>query len=197
MNHDLKLMLEAFRLGHEDRASRILREYLEKRVHLLITEDHEKYMTSGEMEKHVDMLYGKANDKDEFLSKLANLSKMDSCTAKDFRKCTNTLQGMGKKYMDKAIHSLEKFVGYEYVPVKEDLGNVITRPLPGVPDGGALIPNVYTTKKISKKKKKLPSLKKNVYGTGYAPGAWHGDHASDHPGTGGGEGGGDGGGGGE
>ena len=43
------------------------------------------------------------------------------------------------------------------------------------------------SKKISKKKKVLPKLNKGRYGTGYAPGAWHGDHDSDGGGSAGGD----------
>ena len=108
MNEDLKKFLEAFNMNDEDRAIRILKEYMQKRVYLNI--------------------------------------------------------------------------------FSENLLNVITRPVNGVPDNGAKIPNAFVTKNIPKKNKKLPSLKKNVYGTGLAPGAWHGDHDSDGGGDGGGDG---------
>ena len=122
MKEDLISMLEAFRMGHEDRAARLFGEYVEKKVYGLVSEDS----------------------------------------------------------------------------VDENFGNVITRPVDGVAIGQPKIPNAYTTKKIPKKKKVLPKVNKGRYGTGYAPGSWHGDHASDHGGTGGGSdgGGGDGGGGG-
>lgn len=195
MSQDVSLVLEAFRLGDEARAARILREYLEKKMYALVFEDHERVMTSDQMEKHIEMLHGKSEDKTAFLNKLAHYSDLDACSEKDFRKCAENIQGKGKVFMDKAIHALEKLIGYKFDPKKvdENFGNLITRAVAGVPDGGAKISNVYTTKNIPKKKKKLPSLKKNVYGTGLAPGAWHGDGDSD----GGDSGGGDGGGGGE
>ena len=70
---------------------------------------------------------------------------------------------------EEAAKHLNEYVAQKVVSLNENLGNVITRAIPGAPDGGAVIPNVYTTKSIPKKKKKLPSLKKGRYGTGYAP----------------------------
>lgn len=192
MSVDLRLMLDAFRMGHEDRAKRILREYLEKKAHGLLNEDHETVMSAPQMEKHIVMLHGKAKDKAAFLKKLASFSDLDACSEKDFRLCSENILTKGKDELDEAIHALEKLVGYEF-KVDENFGNVITRPVDGVAVGQPKIPNAYTTRKISKKKKVLPRVKKSVYGTGYAPGGWHGDHASD----GGGNAGGDGGGGGE
>ncbi len=201
MSEDLRFMLEAFRLGHEDRAKRILREYMEKKIHGLIFEDHENVMSAKEMEKHIVMLHGKAKDKAEFLKKLASYSDLDACSEQDFRKCAENILSKGKDELDEAIHALEKLVGYVFKPeqVDEDFGNVITRPVDGAAVGQPKIANAYTTRKISKKKKVLPRVKKGPYGTGYAPGGWHGDHDSDHGNTGGGSdaGGGDGGGGGE
>ena len=106
--NDLKLVVEAFMAGHEDRASRILKHIMEQKVHSLINESM--------------------------------------------------------------------------------LGNVITTPTLSVANNGEDLSNVYVTKNIPKRKKKLPTLKKNVYGTGLAPGNNSGDS---------GDGGGDGGGGGE
>lgn len=192
-------MLEAFRMGHEDRAARLLAAYMQKKVTQLVNEDHQRFMTSDQMEKHIEMLHGKADDKEAFLKLLAKYSTLDACSEEDFRKCAENIQEKGKTYMDKAIHALEKLVGYTFDPkkVKENFGNVITRPVDSVVVGLPKIPNAYTTKKISKKKKVLPKLNKGRYGTGYAPGAWHGDHASDGGNSGGDAGGGDGGGGGE
>lgn len=188
-------MLEAFRMGHDARAARLFRAYAEKKVHSLIHEDHQRYMTSDQMERHIATLHGKASDKEAFLKKLASFSTLDAVSEKDFRKCAEDIQSKGKTQMDIAIHALEKLVGYEFDPksVEENFGNVITRPVDSVVVGLPKIPNAYTTKKIPKKKKVLPKLNKGKYGTGFAPGGWHGDHASD----GGGEGGGDGGGGGD
>lgn len=194
-------MLEAFGSGDEARASAELGKYMQAKVQGLLSEDHQRYMTSEQMEKHIEMLHGKAEDKEKFLKLLAKYSTLDACSEEDFRKCAENIQSKGKIYMDKAIHALEKLVGYKFNPdkVKENFGNVITRPVDGVAVGQPKIPNAYTTKKISKKKKVLPKVNKGRYGTGYAPGAWHGDHASDGGGSAGGDAGagGDGGGGGE
>ena len=57
MKQDLISMLEAFRMGHTDRAARLFRSYAEKKVHALISEDHQRYMTSEQMEKHIEMLH--------------------------------------------------------------------------------------------------------------------------------------------
>lgn len=202
MKNELTGMIEALIAGDETRATELLREALVKKTRALINEDHEKFMSSKSMQAYITKLHDKAEDKDAFLKKLASFSTLDAVSEKDFRKCAEDIAAKGKVYMDKAIHALEKLVGVEYDEmVKENLGNVITRPVDGVAVGQAKIPNVYTTKKISKKKKVLPRLKKGRYGTGFAPGGWHGDH--DH-GTGGGDSGlgdggagGDGGGGGE
>lgn len=184
-------------MGHDARAARLFRAYAEKKVHSLISEDHERSMTSDQMEKHIEMLHGKAEDKEAFLKKLASYSTLDAVSEEDFRKCAEDIQSKGKIPMDKAIHALEKLVGYTFNPkkVEENLGNVITRPVNSVVVGLPKIPNAYTTKKIPKKKKVLPKVNKGRYGTGYAPGSWHGDHASDGGGDAG-AGGGDGGGGG-
>lgn len=189
MKQDLISMLEAFRMGHEDRAARLFRAYAEKKVHALISEDHQRTMTSEQMEKHIEMLHGKAEDKAAFLKKLASYSTLDAVSEEDFRKCAEDIQSKGKLYMDKAIHALEKLVGYKFDPKKvdENLGNVITRPVDSVVVGLPKIPNAYTTKKIPKKKKVLPKVNKGRYGTGYAPGAWHGDHDSDGGGSAGGD----------
>lgn len=197
MFDELRSILEALKNGQEDQASSILREYFGYKVNRVLNEDHEKIMTSDEMEQHIIKLHGKAPDKEVFLKKLAQFSDLDACSEEDFRKCADNIQSKGKVFMDKAIHSLEKLIGYKFDPktVVENLGNVITRPSAGVPDGGASIPNVYITKSIPKKKKKLPSLKKSVYGTGYAP--LSSQPASGGEGSGGDAGGGDGGGGGE
>lgn len=47
--------------------------------------------------------------------------------------------------------------------------NVDVTPTDGSPDNGAKIPNVYTNKRIKKSEKKLPKLKRGVYGTGVIP----------------------------
>ncbi len=187
MKEDLISMLEAFRMGHHERAARLFKEYAEKKVYSLINEDHQRTMTSEQMEKHIEMLHGKAEDKEAFLKKLASYSTLDAVSEKDFRKCAEDIQAKGKLYMDKAIHSLEKLVGYKFDPkkVEENLGNVITRPVDSVVVGLPKIPNAYTTKNIPKKKKVLPKVNKGRYGTGYAPGAWHGDNDSDGGNTGG------------
>lgn len=192
MKKDLISMLEAFRMGHEARAGRLFKAYAEKKVYAILHEDHQRYMTSEQMEAHINMLHGKADDKDAFLKKLASFSTLDRASEKDFRKCAEDIQGKGKIYMDKAIHALEKMVGYKFDPknVEENFGNVITRPVDSVVVGLPKIPNTYTTKKIPKKKKVLPKLNKGRYGTGFAPGGWHGDHASDGGEGGGGDGGG-------
>lgn len=157
MKQDLISMLEAFRMGHEARAARLFRAYAEKKVHALITEDHERYMTSEQMEKHIEMLHGKAQDKKAFLKKLATYSTLDAVSEEDFRKCAENIQSKGKLYMDKAIHALEKLVGYTFNPKKvdENFGNVITRPVDSVVVGLPKIPNAYTTKKNSKEEKKF------------------------------------------
>ncbi|QDJ96463.1 hypothetical protein Xoosp13_277 [Xanthomonas phage Xoo-sp13] len=74
--------------------------------------------------------------------------------------------------------------------VSEDFGNVKTRTLPGAPDGGATVPNVFTTKTIPTKKKKLPTLAKGKHGTGIAPAGWHNSNSNTGESDGGGEGGG-------
>ena len=71
-----------------------------------------------------------------------------------------------------------------------NVSNVITRNIQGVPDGGATIPNYYSTSNPSKKKKKLPSLKKSRYGTGIAPASLRPDAGEGSSGEGGGDGGG-------
>lgn len=192
----LRLVINALWENDNSTASFLLKQVIVEKAEAKLLEDHELYMTSDQMEKHIIKLHGKAQDKDAFLKKLASYSDLDACTEKDFKKCADNIQSKGKIFMDKAIHALEKLIGYTFEPKKvdENLGNVITRPIPGVPDGGALIPNAYTTKTIPKKKKKLPSLKKNVYGTGMAPAGWRGEDYSGE-GSSGGEGGGDGGGG--
>lgn len=196
MSVDLRLMLDAFRLGHEDRAKRILREYLEKKAWLLLNEDHETVMNPLQMERHIIWLHNKAKDKDAFLKKLAEYSELDAASEKNWRKCAENIAAKSPEEIDEAIHALETLVGYKFNPERydENFGNVITRPVDGVVVGQPKIPNAYTTRKISKKKKILPRVKKSVYGTGFAPGGWHGDHASD---GGSDAGGGDGGGGGE
>lgn len=178
MNTELFKMIHALIEGDEDNAAMYLRVVMENKVRNIINEDHEKYMTSKQMEKHIAMLHDKAEDKDAFLKKLASYSTLDAVSEKDFRKCAEDIADKGKVYMDKAIHDLEKLVGYEFDPskVEENFGNVITRPVDGAIVNLPKIPNVYTTKYIPKKKKVLPKVKKGRYGTGYAPGAWHGDH---------------------
>lgn len=74
-----------------------------------------------------------------------------------------------------------------YAIIETLFGNVISLKVQSVANGGAALDNVYATPSPSKKKKKLPTLKKNVYGVGMQPANNSGD---------GGEGGGDGGGGG-
>lgn len=66
--------------------------------------------------------------------------------------------------------------------INEELVNVKTTPMAGAPDNGALIPNAYTTTKIPKSKKKLPTLKKGKYGVG---GGWQTTPPSSEGGEGG------------
>lgn len=47
--------------------------------------------------------------------------------------------------------------------------NVDVTPSKGAPDNGADIPNMFSTKEIKPRSKKLPKLKKGVYGTGAPP----------------------------
>lgn len=170
-----KRIIDSLIEGDDQTATEILRTLVQERYSKIINEDHEKYMTSDEMESHLNKLFTQAaqESKDKFLGYLAKNSDLETCTKKDFKKCANTIQGKGKEEMDRVIHYLEKLVGYEFKPEKldEDLGNVKTAPSKGVPDGGADIPNVYVTKNTKKLKKKMHTLKKNVYGTGMQPAA--------------------------
>lgn len=158
---------------NEDResASDLLRLHVQNLISKNINEDHELYMSSSQMEKHLNKLHGLATDKSAFLKTLANYSDKTECTESDFKACSHSIVGKGKEHADKAIHKLESQVGYTFDPkdLKENFSNVITRALAGVPDGGAKIPNVYTTKNASKLKKGLPKLKKSKYGTGNTP----------------------------
>lgn len=173
--NNTKLIIDSLIEGDDQTATAILRNLIQTRYSKLITEDHEKYMTSDEMEAHLNKLFKKAakEEKDKFLKYLAKSSDLEVCTEKDFNKCADTIQDKGKEEMDRVIHHLENLVGYDFKPEKidEDLGNVKTAPSKGVPDGGADIPNVYTTKNTKKLKKKMHTLKKNVYGTGMQPAA--------------------------
>ena len=172
MNTYLKATVEALLDRDEVAASSHLKEYFEQKKAAILREDHEKFMTSDEMEQHILKLHNKAPDKKEFLNKLATFSDLDTCTEKDLKTCANNIQSKGKKFMDTAIHSLEKLIGYKFDPktVLENLfGNMIARSVPGVPNNNEPIPNAFTNKKINKKRQKLPTLKKSVYGTGNPP----------------------------
>lgn len=183
----IKAFVASFQAGDEEAATNALKECIRSRYELLITEDHEKVMTSDEMETHLKKLFSNASDdtKKKFLDILSKHSDLDTCSESDFGKCAGIIKDKGKIVMDKVIHSLEKLVGYKFNPEKvdENLGNVITKPSKGVPDGGADIPNAYTTKNTKKLKKKMHTLKKNVYGTGMQPAAAQG---ADFGGDGGG-----------
>lgn len=195
MSTYIKQLVESMMDGDKEKAGAFLRLHLQESLHLLLSEDHELYMSADQMEKHLNKLHGLANDKDAFLKTLANFSDKLDCTEQDFKQCSANIVSKGKEHADKAIHKLESQVGYTFEPkdLKEDLSNVITRALRGVPDNNAKIPNVYTNKKVNQLKKTLPRLKKSKYGTGNPPAVGLGSGSS---GVGGGDaGGGDGGGG--
>lgn len=176
MNY-LREMIVALIDGQDDLAKSCLSEHINKKASVLINEDHEKFMTSAQMEQHIKTLFSEAPDKSEFLKVLGKYSSLDNCSERDFKKCANNIQSKGKVHMDKAIHALEELIGYEFSPdsVKEGFHNIIRRVVPGVPNNNADIPNVFTNKNIPRKKKKLPTLKKNVYGTGLPPSNASGD----------------------
>lgn len=181
--NNTKQIIDSLVEGDDQAAATILKNLIQSQYSKLINEDHEKYMTSDEMETHLNKLFKKAtkDNKDKFLKYLAKNSDLEVCTEKDFKKCANTIQGKGKEEMDRIIHYLENLVGYNFNPKKldEDLGNVKTAPSKGVPDGGADIPNVYTTKDTKKLKRKMHTLNKNVYGTGMQPSAATGGEGGD------------------
>lgn len=174
-NNTIKTIIESLLAEDEDSARKALKECIQTQYTNLLNEDHEKYMSSEEMETHLNKLFKMASkdEKEKFLEYLSKNANLETCTAKDFAACAETIQGKGKDEMDKVIHYLERLVGYDFDPKKleEDLGNVKTAPSKGVPDDGADIPNVYKNKNTKKLKRKMHTLKKNVYGTGMQPAA--------------------------
>lgn len=157
INHDTELAEDHFRI------------HIQESLHRLLSEDHQLYMSEDQMVKHLNKLHGLANDKGSFLKSLANFSSLEKCTEKDFQQCSKSIVAKGKVDADRAIHSLEKLVGYEYNPkdLKENIGNVLTKALRGAT--GKKIPNVLVSTDVNKLDKKPIRLKKGKYGTGNPP----------------------------
>jgi len=145
------------------------RIHIQESLQRLLSEDHQLYMSEDQMVKHLNKLHGLANDKESFLKSLANFSSLEKCTESDFQKCSKSIVAKGKIAADRAIHSLEKLVGYEYNPkdLKEDIGNVVTKALRGAT--GRKIPNVLVSTDVNSLDKKPRRLKKGKYGTGNPP----------------------------
>ena len=72
MNTYLKATVEALLDSDEVAASSHLKEYFEQKKAAILREDHEKFMTSDEMEQHILKLHNKAPDKKEFLNNISN-----------------------------------------------------------------------------------------------------------------------------
>ncbi|WAX21667.1 hypothetical protein [Stenotrophomonas phage RAS14] len=169
MSTHLKSMVNAIINQDSDLAGDHFRIHIQESIFRLLSEDHQLYMSEDQMVKHLNKLHGLANDKEAFLKSLANFSSLEKCTEKDFQACSKSIVAKGKTDADRAIHSLEKLVGYEYNPqdLKENIGNVVTKALRGAT--GKKIPNVLTNKDVNDLDKKPLRLKKGKYGTGNPP----------------------------
>lgn len=186
MSTHLKRMINAMIDQDSDLAGDHFRIHIQESIHRLLSEDHQLYMSEDQMVKHLNKLHGLANDKGAFLKSLANFSSLEKCTEKDFQQCSKSIVAKGKTDADRAIHSLEKLVGYEYNPkdLKEDIGNVMTKALRGAT--GRKIPNVLVDTDVNKLDKKPRRLKKGKYGTGNPPALGVGGGGGGDAGAGGG-----------
>ena len=161
-------LIEAISDQNLEQADDYLHLIVQESLARTLNEDHELYMTSSQMKSHLGKLYNLAKDQSSFLKTLANYSDKTECTEKDFEECAKNIVSKGKEHADKAIHKLEKLVGYEFDPkdLKEEFSPFIKR-LMDAAINPKTIPNFIKNTKINKLKKSPTKLRKSVYGGGY------------------------------
>lgn len=105
--------LESLMQNNDTDAAKFLGEYFKSKSQVVLAEDHEKYMTSAQMEKYLKKLFKKAKkEHHEEFAKLLNITK---CNDENLATCAKVLAN-NKKKADKVIHKLEKLVNTKMDP---------------------------------------------------------------------------------
>ena len=102
--------------GYSEETDAYFAEWLTQKSAELVYEDHQLYMNSTEMAKHLKKLFNKCEDgstEKKFLDKLGKAADMEDCSRKDLEACAKKLCKNDEKECDKVIHELENMVGFK------------------------------------------------------------------------------------
>ena len=104
----LNKLIESLVNKDTDSAEKYFNQYATLKSSLILSEDHEDFMTSKELSAHLKKLIKKANheQKEKALKHLG----IKTCEDDELDACAEKMCKKGKKHCDKVIHALEDIV---------------------------------------------------------------------------------------